>query len=146
MAGLEVPDVVGPIFGWRAWRVERVGDIARLRSVVFDGTLWPPRRYLVAACPDEGSDHVVPEEDCSCGIYATKDRSALADMSYGRYTQDSLRVLGEVALSGKVIVGEFGYRATKGRPARLYVPRMLWRLVAALEDYSVPIELTNPFK
>jgi hypothetical protein len=143
---VEIPDLVGPIIGWRAWSVERIGAIARLRSVVYDKTLWPPHRYLVATCDDEGPDHVVPEEHCSCGIYAALNRSMLVEMAYGAYSARDFKVIGEVALSGKVIIGEYGYRAAKARPVHLYVPRMLWRLQSALDDYDVLIERTNPFR
>ena len=147
MDDLGVPDVLGPIIGWRAWRVERVSHVAILQSVVYDRVPWPPRRYLVATCPEEDeSDHVVPEEECSCGIYAARDRSTLVGMRYGNYGPTDLKVIGEVGLSGKVIVGKYGYRAAKARPLRLHVPRMLWRLVADLERYEVPITLTNPFE
>jgi hypothetical protein len=67
-------------------------------------------------------------------------------MRYGHYGPADVKVIGEVGLSGKVIVGEYGYRASKARPLRLYVPRMLWRLVADLEHYEVPVKLTNPFQ
>ncbi len=147
MSNLGVPDAIGPIIGWRAWRVERIANVAILQSVVYDEVPWPPRRYLVATCPGEDeSDHVVPEENCTCGIYAARDRPTLIDMRYGDYGPADIKVIGEVGLSGKVIVGQYGYRASKARPLRLYVPRMLWRLVADLEHYGVPIKLTNPFQ
>ena len=82
MADLGTPDLIGPLIGWRAWGIERIDTVVRLRSLVFGEALWPPQQYLLATCPDEGPDHLVPNEDCTCGIYAASDRATLLEMGY----------------------------------------------------------------
>jgi hypothetical protein len=69
-------------------------------------------------------------------------------MGYNEYLDpDDPTILGEVALAGKVIVGTKGYRASRARPRRLYVPHSKWRLAKPLQDaYCVPVDRANPFK
>jgi hypothetical protein len=149
MNNLQTPDLVQEIVGYRAWGVTHVGRIARLTSVIQPESIWPTNRMLLAKCPsnpDADEGHPVPNERCSCGIYAAIDRDHLLELGYGQYQDPSdVRVFGEVALSGKVILAEKGYRAAKARVNRLYVPHTAWRLVRALEAYQVPIGLGNPF-
>jgi hypothetical protein len=149
MNDFQIPDLVGEIVGYRAWGVTRVGRIARLTSVIQQAGIWPTNRMLLAKCPgssDGDQGHVVPDEACSCGIYAARDRDHLLELGYGQYQDpDDIRVFGEVALSGKVILAEKGYRAARARVKKLYVPHSAWRLVRALEGYQVPIGLGNPF-
>ncbi|MFN2490383.1 MAG: hypothetical protein ABR529_11725 [Actinomycetota bacterium] len=108
--------------------------------------VWPSRGYYVAECPDAADDHVAPDEHCTCGIYAARDRKHLSEMAYGLYYHpDDVRVIGEVALAGKVIIATRGYRAERARITQLFVPYGAWKLVRSLEHYRVPISLTNPF-
>ena len=44
---VEVPDLIEPVCGWRAWYVDRPGGSFTLRSMVFDAR-WPVGRALVA--------------------------------------------------------------------------------------------------
>jgi hypothetical protein len=115
---LQVPDAVGEIAGWRAWKVISLGRTVWLGSVVSDAA-WPRDRYFVATCAGNTEDeHGVPVESCGCGIYAARDRDLLLEMAYGHYEDsDDVRVIGEVALSGKVIVATRGYRAARARQA-----------------------------
>lgn len=70
-------------------------------------------------------------------------------LGYGResWRGDSVATpifIGEVALAGKVIPGTQGWRAERGRIARLYVPFHHWRFVEALEElYRVEVVLDN---
>jgi hypothetical protein len=147
---VRVPDSIEPIIGWRAWRIEWVGDELRLMSVT-GSVLWP-RGWFVATCVrHERSDkhqRNIPVETCSCGIYAARDRSHLLRMGYNHYVDlDDPTILGQVALAGKVIVGTKGYRASHARPVCLYVPHSKWRLAKPLYDvYEVPIDRANPFR
>jgi hypothetical protein len=57
-----------------------------------------------------------------------------------------LTAFGRVALAGKVIEGTEGYRASHGRPERLWVPNVQWRLTKLLGDaYGVSVGRANPF-
>lgn len=144
--GVTIPDVIGEIAAFRSWEIdERTGLLVSL-----NGEVWKPDGWLVAECKSIRVGHTfmnIPVEGCTCGIYAAKTREHLADMSYNRYTPGGRRVIGEVALAGKVIPGTQGYRALKARPTRIYVPYEYWQLVAHLKGiYKVPVELDNTLK
>jgi hypothetical protein len=140
-----IPDVIGEILGFRSWEVSE--DLL-LRSL--NGAIWKPDGWMIAECKTRITSHNhmnIPVENCSCGIYAAKTRQHLADMSYNRYHPGMRRVIGEVALAGKVIPGTQGYRALKARPTKLYVPYEFWQLVTPLaEKYDIPVTLDNTLK
>lgn len=155
-----VPDVIGEIVGWRAWKVigDRPDKLPLLASVTHGHTIWSPGYWTAADCHGSpfctGSlDGGVPGESCTCGLYCAASRYQLVDLGYGR--QKALahglpghpRVLGEVGLAGKVIPGDQGWRGEKGRIVRLYVPFHFWRLVTPLEElYHVEVVLDNTLK
>lgn len=152
----QAPDYAEPIAAWRVWRVLGRRDDIRLRSVVY-GTLWPVGEPMLARClrhrrsllpwrrPHE---HVAPEENCTCGVYA-------ADLEGLRPYLDGFeprlrpvqRVLGRVSLWGDVLECERGWRATLGYPQQLYVPTVDARdgdaraVALGLGEYGVPVEL-----
>jgi hypothetical protein len=147
---IEVPDIVGEILGWRAWRVDVLsldGKDVRLRSVT-TRTRWPIDDWLYASCgirPHKAEK--VPSKTCSCGIYAAKDRPHLTGMHYHVYSIDDTVVIGQVALAGKVIPGTQGWRAAKARPVKILVPYTRWRLAAGIKNsYGVEVELDNTLK
>jgi len=67
-----------------------------------------------------------------------------------RYAKDHPVVIGEVALSGKVIPASHGFRAERARPLWLEVPHELWRLANQLDEAYGPdgvrIELDNTLR
>jgi hypothetical protein len=143
---VRVPDVAGPILGWRVWRVseQASGDI-RLRSVLYD-EIWEPRRELVAAC-EHG--HTAPDDGCSCGIHAARDPATVGRYLVGRNDpSDVHRVIGQVALWGWVCEGDAGWRASRAYPARIRVPTRrpdgtnptIDEIAVELAAYGVPLE------
>jgi hypothetical protein len=102
-----------PLLAWRAWALtgRRDGDDLLLRPVAGRSRPWRPGEVAEAACK-HARMHAAPNVDCSCGLHATR-------------TSDLLRrarcpsVLGRVALWGRVIEHEHGYRAQYGYPQRL---------------------------
>lgn len=151
----QAPDYAEPIAAWRVWRVLGRRDDLRLRSVVY-GTLWPVGEPMRARClrhrrsllpwrrPHE---HVAPEENCTCGVYA-------ADLEGLRPYLDGFeprlrpvqRVLGRVSLWGDVLECERGWRASFAYPSRLFLPREssgAEERAAGLLEYGVPIELLD---
>jgi hypothetical protein len=146
-----VPDVIGEIVGWRAWRV--IGQnvkLPMLASVTHGKTIWHPDRWTLATCGGKTychrcEDGRVPGEGCSCGMYAAKSREQLVDLGYNRGGDPRRPVfIGEVGFVGKVIPGSQGWRAEKGRIVRLYVPFQHFRYVEWLERlYQVPVLLDN---
>lgn len=145
---LRIPDFVGEVTGFRAWKVEWCGRVPALFSVVqqrlgLDHTIWPTNRWYEARCP-KGHEADIPVEGCSCGLYAAKTVEQLVGLNYGAYGDDAEKVVGEVAFAGKVIEGSQGWRAEKGRIVRLWVPLHKWAWVEPLNRaYRVPVEMLD---
>ena len=131
-----VPDAIEPIVGWRCWSLN---DHWRLESL-FKGrespwvpvpkeanccdeflarlrASWPPETIAELGLKPKDADllreHQAPHESCWCGIYAANDLKTL------RLISGPGPVVGEVYLWGKVIPGEFGYRAQYAYPKSL---------------------------
>lgn len=142
MTGLVIPDKVGVEVGWRAWSVPEIGDVL-LHSLVQSGAVWQPRQPIAATCDRRGHDP--PDGGCSCGIYAAKTLAHLQEMRYVAFG-DSVVVVGEVGLWGRVIAGTQGWRAQFAYPRCLLVPYAHWRFVRPLRAaYGIPIRLGNVF-
>lgn len=109
---LEFERTSEPIIAWRSWALTgwRDGSHLRLRPVARRGG-WKPREATEASCRTNPF-HDAPEPGCRCGLHAS-------------VTLDILRrtkcpaVLGRVALWGRVIEHERGYRARFAYPQRL---------------------------
>lgn len=124
------------VLGWRVWTVRETRAGVRLCSVLHD-TVWTPSRVAVAGCADE-QPHESPELLCSCGFHAAHDPVDALTYLHGRDDARTFcRVLGEVALSGRIIETEAGLRASHAYPARLYVADVA--LVDVLAVYGVPV-------
>jgi hypothetical protein len=135
----EAPDLIEPIEGWRCWRIEWEPDGAAnrvlvLRSPVF-GRLWPPRAALLADCEseeDRSAEHAAPEASCRCGIYASVELGKpLSHVPFDRRDFDRggslipLQVgwlLGRVALWGRVVECQEGWRGQCAYPTGLRLP------------------------
>lgn len=154
---MSVPDRMGEVIGWRAWNVISLGRILRLRSKVH-AAHWPTDDWVYAECSgaswqrgrdsqarmcDSSEDGRCPGEHCACGLYAAASAEQLDDLSYATtYMQGgSISVVGQVAMAGKIIEGDKGWRAEKARVYKLYVPfdREIGRALAM--QYRVPVEL-----
>lgn len=129
----ELPLFPEAFVGWRSWIVEK----GRLISLTSDVT-WPVGDELRAKCA--GTGHKAPFSRCACGVYALKSYIGLRRSSY--YPND---VWGQVALWGKVIEGEDGYRAEFAYPKTLFVPYTKMRWIEILSVYGVPVKLMNPY-
>ena len=117
-----VPDDRGgdgsePLLGWRVWRVATTRTGWRRRGYVLraisDDEPWPQHAPMLARC--RSRSHNAPEENCRCGIYGMRDPSP---PPYGLPSAGFVAV-GRVALWGRVVVHETGYRAEFGYPQRL---------------------------
>lgn len=123
---LETPvaTLAEPIHAWRTWTLvgSQDGSDVRLAPIAGDGNPWPPRRPAVASCTRHRS-HVRPELECTCGLHAVETPDEL------RRTRDPA-VLGTVALWGRIVEHEHGYRAALAYPQRLrlicYLCFWLW--------------------
>ncbi len=91
--------------GWRVWCVRETASGLQLASVVHDAD-WPVGGELTACCVD--GDH---------GIHAARDPAAIWSYLRGRDDPDVIaRVLGRVALTGRVVEHEHGWRGERARP------------------------------
>ncbi len=110
-----------PIVAWRQWQLVPDADGPMLASLTGRGLWWTAD--LMAECRVHRSSvqsqrawfpaaagHRVPDLDCTCGIYALKDLSL-----WRRLLGPGLIAHGPVALSGRVIEGERGFRAERAR-------------------------------
>jgi hypothetical protein len=145
----QAPDVLGEIKGWRAWKVIGSESLPMLSSVTYSNTIWHPAHYTLASCSNSESCRKggrLPGESCSCGLYAAASREQLVGLRYNEEDGSHPVFIGEVAFSGKVIPGSQGWRAERGRIARLYVPFRHWRFVEPLKAlYRVPVVLDNTY-
>ena len=157
------PDYAGPLIGWRTWAAVEEGGGLMLRSTVYKSR-WPPGQRLGAACayrarfgvvgrvvPIEA--HEAPGEGCTCGIYAA--RSPELALRYlgriGLIRGDKAALIGQVALWGRVIEYEHGWRGALAYPRRLYLlaarpsrrGRDAHELALALAGYAVPVEVVE---
>lgn len=97
--------------------------------------LWPFQEALRAACIQHDPRHTAkaPDDDCSCGIYAFRDRHA-AEQSHERY------ITGRVALWGDFVEHALGWRAEFACPLELWIPDPHWKHADALMGaYGVPV-------
>ena len=110
-----------PLIAWRTWNLTARGRRLRLAPVGDHRMAWPPRERVRAVCARRRS-HVAPDPTCTCGVHASKSVAAL-QRARGPV------VLGTVALWGRVIEHELGYRASFGYPQRLRLvcPICFWQ-------------------
>lgn len=120
-----------PIVAWRAWDPDREMLDRPLLKSINDHATWPINGPLEARCSryddthmgDAGDfvtpppiEHIAPMFDCSCGMWATRTLTALANAGYAEP-----EVFGLVSLAGKIIEHEDGYRAQQAYPLALVV-------------------------
>lgn len=128
-----------PVVGWRYWQVTPSG---RLRSVTQRRIEWAPGSVLRAACL--GAGHRAPDERCDCGLYGARDLDSLRE--HGLCLAPEALVVGRVALWGRVLPDEAGWRGEYAEPAALsVVPELLLEgelagVMARLERYGVPLD------
>ncbi len=115
VADLETGVSAEPILAWRAWALtgRRDGTDLLLRPVVGRARPWKPMEPAGAGCK-HARLHAAPHLGCTCGLHATHEVEVL------RRTRTPA-VLGRVALWGRVIEHEHGYRAEFGYPQRLAI-------------------------
>ena len=110
---MSIPDHISPIIGHRVWRWDNAG----LKSL--NGKRWPPGQPLAAKCgAGQAHDaHETPHLDCTCGVYAAKNREHLRQLGY-----EGRGIRGEVYLWGRLVEHELGWRAQFAYPRSLVLP------------------------
>lgn len=158
MTDFTVPDTIEPIVAWRYWRLSS-GD-GQLRSLTGRHQTWAAATAFEARCRFDDVDrsewryqmvggfsadpHPAPHEGCTCGVYAAR---TLEDLRGQPLFGLSRMVVGQVALWGKVIPGQFGFRAQFAYPTRLCLFEETLRrdpsVLAGLAAYDVPVEVVG---
>jgi hypothetical protein len=131
-----IPDGIEPIVGYRMWGYTSAGGRVELHSLrcmtPAGGCPWEAvaSHWVVASCEIllalKGligelekerfrTAHEVPGDECQCGFYAMSSLRGLLAEADPRYLHHEGAVLGRVALAGKVIEHEHGYRAERAR-------------------------------
>jgi hypothetical protein len=133
-----------PVVGWRAWVVTETAAGLRLGSVVYD-EVWTPGTTALATCRRREDffaepllEHETPGLECGCGYHAARDAADALSYLRGRNEPATVcRILGEVAIWGRVVETEAGWRAGAAYPFRLYVPDDA--IAGELAVYRVPV-------
>jgi hypothetical protein len=133
-----------PVLGWRAWAVMETAAGLRLGSVLYD-EVWAPGTTALAVCrrredffAEPIPPHPTPSGECGCGFHAARDAADALSFLRGRNEPSTVcRILGEVALWGRLVETEAGWRAAAAYPVRLYTPDET--ISAALAVYGVPV-------
>ena len=117
---MKIPDYISPIVAHRVWKWDATG----LNSL--NGEQWLPDRAVEARCRvAPAARHVlvvdrpteVPDRNCTCGVYATKNLEHLRQLGYA-----DRGICGEVYLWGKVVEHTLGWRGQFAYPKNLVLP------------------------
>ena len=133
-----------PVLGWRAWAVTETAAGLRLGSVLYD-EVWTPGTTALATCrrredffAEPMPPHSTPSAACGCGFHAARDAADALSYLRGRNEPTTVcRILGEVAVWGRLVETEAGWRAAAAYPVRLYAPEDA--IAEALAVYDVPV-------
>ena len=120
---LEKSLVAGPILAQRSWLVIRTEVGFRLGPLVCSPSVWAgvvPGEPKKAYCTLYGVQHDAPVAGCTCGIYAMKSEHVQVLQGNPPGFQETYIARGRVALWGRVIEHEFGYRAEFAYPYELF--------------------------
>ena len=156
-------EVLTPIIAYRGWRVS--GKNLFPLGVFFPndrpGTkneVFVPQKLMVAKCFHieshspfwslfsplcRKSDEKPPTDNCSCGIYAVKNLNNVV-VEYRDTWSDFPIIFGKVALWGKIIEHEKGYRAEFAYPQVFYEHQYSQNLANAWGIETAPIPELSP--
>jgi hypothetical protein len=126
--------VPGSLRGYRCWRLTKGDDVDLFPLHADCSASWARRRRMTASCDNElrepeANAHYAedsPATNCTCGFYATYDPvSYLAHMpkpwNYFNGKQQVF-VHGSIRASGRIILGDWGFRAQYAEVEALWGP------------------------
>lgn len=138
---IDVSDRLGFVEGWRIWRVSPTGQ---LQSLFYTADAWVPLEASSANCARPKSTHKAPFETCACGVYALRSLTQL-DVWKTALSSSTHVVVGKVALWGKIIEHEHGFRSQFAYPAALLLPFQIAQgTLPGLLSYGVPLRDFDP--
>jgi hypothetical protein len=111
--GLSVEVSSEPVLAWRTWALTGARDARHLllRPVAKRSRTWRPLQSVEARCR-VSAWHTAPDVGCTCGLHGTHGLDVL------RRTRNPA-VLGRVALWGRIVEHDLGFRAQFAYPQRL---------------------------
>ncbi len=120
IGGEVIPDriVTEPLVGYRVWRVQNAGDGTGLRLASLHlAYRWEkentahcnPMTPWGVAGNGHHPDKVSPAPDCACGLYAQTPDKPITEWLHMR--KGSVTASGSIAMTGRIIVCERGYKA-----------------------------------
>lgn len=112
-----IPDRVSPSVGYRAWLLDSAGHLRSPQVPIDNKPCWVPLQPLEGVCDQT---HEVPGDSCGCGIYA---KTTLQGVRSHFWPASGSMVLGEVALWGRTVEHEGGYRSQYAYPTHLFVAK-----------------------
>lgn len=113
--GAGSPDLaVGEVYGLRSFLISKDGALLPLSPFGNDA---PWESGTNTATCSIGGQHQVPEEKCTCGFYFYNDERWIEK----ELSQNFAQVRAVVACSGRIRVGDRGFRAQRGRIVALWV-------------------------
>lgn len=150
-----VPDTFVPLIGIRAWKTKYNNKNQLRLTSVYKDSFWPINRKIIAGCIEPFPNwicspdgiwslqqttvhdlHAVPDDSCSCGIYAVKS----ADYAQNLTAWPDSTYTGLVFIWGKVLEGERGFRGQFARPAALLQEKGKLPIIKTLASiYNLPI-------
>ena len=133
--GEKVPDRVEPITAWRAWKVYNDAGIWKLKAVGMTG-VWEPRKAMEAICGASKEKHPAPGYGCECGLWSF---TTLDDLVPALENYTDLKVIGKVAIWGRVIECEHGFRSSHAYPTELWLLDNQDNLEQLGYTYGVPV-------
>jgi len=135
------------ITGWRAWQIvdfERRGNASETRIQAL-GThiVWEPYQPGVAVCTTSGA-HEAPWPDCRCGFWAFKDREYVERTLFDSYGGEKGKVIGQVALWGRVLECTLGYRGEYAYPQTFQFIEVDNKVAVGISElYGVPYSIVK---
>ena len=107
-----------PVIGWRIWRLRRSPRTGLVLESPLRPQLWPPNEPMRARCPATVGRGRPPHEGCTCGLYAASSAEHLR-VAGVPLAGPTCSVIGTVAMWGRVIEHQMGYRSELGYPDRI---------------------------
>jgi len=135
------PDLVGPLVGFRSWRVANGRLISpyvpcRWEGRVLHAECWDANRSLQGGRGWLAEPHESPDEACQCGIYAY-DSPGLKS-----YHGEFWWCEGVITAWGRVVVHAAGWRAEHARVEALALPgRDDPRLAVAVHEIAARLDV-----
>lgn len=136
--------------GWRLWRIKEHLGVPELCPVWIDhAPAWPGRQPASAQClidpvaSRRSSCSLAPTRECGCGLYAYRLRTPVGpEFNYAKGDLWDRWAGGRVALWGRLLEHQAGYRAEYAYPLSLFVPATMEAYVPGLgQHYGVPVQV-----